>query len=108
MEKVSQWVRFGPEPTLAQEGPPLMPLGEVPKEAEDGAMLSKRMVPQQKRTIVPQQRRRIVPWWSRPLNWPKQAQLWQISSLDCCCCRGGVLFGGHVGVVGGLCTAVQN
>ena len=40
MEDVDQWVRLESEPIQAQEGPPLVPLGEAPMEVEDGAMLA--------------------------------------------------------------------
>ena len=33
---MGQWVRWGPEPILTQEGPPLAPLGEMQMEVEDG------------------------------------------------------------------------
>ena len=46
MEEVGQQVTWGPEPVLAQEGPPLVPLMEVLNEEsgtalvqEDGAMV---------------------------------------------------------------------
>ena len=35
MEDVGQQVRWGPEPILAQEGPPLVPLTEVLMEVEE-------------------------------------------------------------------------
>ena len=34
-EDVGQWVRWKPVPILAQEGPPLAPLTEVPMEIEE-------------------------------------------------------------------------
>ena len=41
IEDVGQWVRWGPEPILAQEGPPLVPFIELPMETkEDGIALA--------------------------------------------------------------------
>ena len=36
---MGQLVRWGPEPILVQEGPPLVPLGKVLMEVEDGTAL---------------------------------------------------------------------
>ena len=36
MKDIGQRVRWGPEPILVKEGPPLVPLGEAPLEVEDG------------------------------------------------------------------------
>ena len=37
MGDVGQWVRWGPEPILVQEGPPLEPIRKGPMVVEDGA-----------------------------------------------------------------------
>ena len=39
IEDVGQWVRWGPDPILEQEGPPLDPIREELMEVKDGATL---------------------------------------------------------------------
>ena len=39
---MGRWVGRGLKPILAQEGPPLLPLGEEPIEVEDSAKLAQK------------------------------------------------------------------